>query len=232
MTRDWNVASAADLTEGGSPPHLTLAEHAEAMLRERIFSGALAPGLKIHLDEEAERLGMSPTPLREALRSLASKGLVETVSRRGYRVSSANRKDLDDTYRLRLVLDPMAARLAVPRLNPAAVAEINSAMAHLDRAIREGELATYYSRHRGFHFSIYGQCGSRRLLQFIDVLWENSRRYQRLSAGPRGSAEQRVQEHRAIARACEIGDADRAARLMFDHLQRTWTVVAAVLGEE
>src|SRR5439155_16569058 len=131
---------------------LTLADHAEAMLRQRIFSGSLPPGSRIHLDEEARRLGMSPIPLREALRGLASKGLVDATSRRGYRVSAATREDLDDTYRLRVMLDAMAVRLAVPELGAAAHAEIDSTLAALAQSIRSGNASTYYPRHHAFHF--------------------------------------------------------------------------------
>lgn len=202
------------------------------VLRERILSGALPPGSRIRLEAEADRLGMSLIPLREALRSLASQGLVDALSRRGYRVSSVSKKDLDDTYQMRLVLDALAVRLAVPRFTAEASREVDVALADLSAAIRSEDTSDYRVAHRRFHFSIFEQCDSRWLLRFIEVLWENSRRYQQLSAGPRGTPEQRIQEHQAIARACQSGDAQRAEELTLRHLKRTWVVAGKLIGTQ
>src|SRR5690242_4657103 len=86
------------------PP--TLVERAAEGLRAEILDGTLAPGDRVHLADAAERLGMSMVPVREALRSLASEGLVYAVPQRGYRVSELSLDDLEDTYRLRVELDP------------------------------------------------------------------------------------------------------------------------------
>lgn len=209
--------------------HLTLVEHAEGVLGDMIFSGELLPGTRISLDEAAKQLGMSAIPVREALRGLAARGLVEAVARRGFRVRAADSADFADTYDLRLRLDPYAVSRAVPRLSPAAIGRVYGSLAELERTIMSGNDRSYYRDHRQFHFSIYEHCGSRWLLEIISMLWDNSLRYQRLSAGPRGPAEGRVAEHRALAEACALRDADSAAQLIAQHLERTRALVMPLL---
>ena len=211
------------------PDLLTLVGYAEELLREMIFSGELPPGTRIYPDEAAAKLGMSSIPVREALRSLAARGLVDASARRGFKVRAADSADLAETYELRLILDPHAVRLAVPKLDRAALDKITSALAAYERTVTSGDMHNLYADHRALHFAIYEHCGSRWLLEIISMLWENSQRYQRLSTGPRDTAEERVAEHRAIAEACEHGDAERAAQLMREHLERTRAVVARLL---
>jgi DNA-binding GntR family transcriptional regulator len=88
-------------------------------LRDDVLAGVFAPGDRILLDAVASELGMSNIPVREALRTLATEGLVEAVPNRGYVVVAATAEDLEDTYRLRTMLEPLAVRVAVPRLTDA-----------------------------------------------------------------------------------------------------------------
>lgn len=209
----------------------TLAGQAEQVIREMIFSGELVPGARISSDEAAEKLGMSPIPVREALRSLAARGLVDAIARRGFRVRPADRADFAETYQLRMILDPLAANLAVPRMDADAIAAMDDAFGVLERTVLEGDAGSYDADHRAFHFAIYDHCGSRWLLTIQSMLWENSERYQRLSH-IRGTPEDRVAEHRAIAEACRRGDAEEAGRLVHRHLDRTRVVVFAALDAQ
>src|SRR5579884_3120669 len=180
----------------------TLVEHAARAFREMIFSGELKPGERIYPDSAAERLGMSSIPVRPA-----------------------DRQDLLETYELRLLLDPYAASLAVPRMDEVAVAHMNQALQQLEQTLRSGDMQVYDRDHRAFHFSIYEHCGSTWLLRFMGMLWENSQRYQRMSAAFRGTTADRVAEHRAIAEACQAGDARETVRLVRRHLSRTREIV-------
>jgi DNA-binding GntR family transcriptional regulator len=137
---------------------------------------------------------------------------------------------MEETYQLRLLLDPFATKAAVPRMGAAELERMDAALASLTRSIMEHDLTTYDADHRAFHFSIYEFCGSKWLLDIQSVLWENSMRYQRLSAGLRGTPEQRVMEHSVIADACRLGEAAQTADLVFQHLDRTRTVLGKVLS--
>ena len=89
-------------------PAPTRADWVDALLRAGILSGELAPGSRLVVADLADRYGVSPTPLREALRRLAAEGLVEWLPQRGARVASATRRDAEDLYELRLALEPVA----------------------------------------------------------------------------------------------------------------------------
>jgi DNA-binding GntR family transcriptional regulator len=114
-------------------------------------------------------------------------------------------------------------------MDAAALAAMDKALDRFELTVLSGDVGCYDTDHRAFHFSIYDHAGSRWLLDIQSMLWENSQRYQRLSAGVRGTPAERVAEHRAIADACRRRDAAEAARLVHQHLERTQVVVFAVL---
>lgn len=210
----------------------TLAHRAAEALRDDLRSGRLEPGTRIHLSETAAQLGMSPIPVREALRTLASEGLVISVPNRGYRVPEASLADLEDTYRLRMILDPLALELAVPNLTPVDIARAEEALTPLTAALRVDDWAGIRAANREFHFVLYEAAGSPWLLRVISMLWEASERYQRLSSPYRGTRAARRKEHQAILAACRDGDAERAARTMHDHLHRTYAIARRALGAD
>lgn len=196
----------------------TLVEYASQQLREQILSGELGAGERMRLDVVAEDLGISPIPLREALRTLATEGLVTPLAHRGYSVAPVTIADLEETYRLRLLLEPLAVRLAVPGLTKVDLRALGESLDRLGRAFKEGHWPDHRTHHRAFHFGIYERCNSEWLVRFTDMLWSNSERYQRMTAQIKGQLTQRAKEHRAILAACRAGDADRAGDLMHDHL--------------
>lgn len=200
------------------PSTRTLVEYASQQLREQILSGELGAGDRIRLDVIAQDFGISAIPLREALRTLAAEGLVTPLAHRGYSVTPVTIADLEETYRIRLLLEPLAVRLAVPRLSKADVKALGRSLDLLGRAFKDGHWPDHRTHHRAFHFGIYERCDSPWLIRFTDMLWSNSERYQRMTTQIQGQLSQRAKEHRGILAACRAGDADRAADLMHDHL--------------
>jgi DNA-binding GntR family transcriptional regulator len=163
------AASPATKTKRAGTP--TLAEFAADELRERILSRQLPPGDWIRLDGLAQDLGMSPIPLREALRMLATEGLVVQIPHRGYVVARATVADLDETYRVRLLLEPLAVGLAVPRLEDDDIRRLTKQFELFTEDLRRGDWPAYRIHHRDFHFAIYERCSSQWLLRFTDMLW-------------------------------------------------------------
>lgn len=210
----------------------TLVDLATRALRDELLSGRLPSGSRIHLGETARRLGMSPIPVREALRTLATEGLVVSLPHRGYRVPEARLSDLEDTYRLRLVLDPMAVELAVPKLTPEHLERASRALSELGAGLRAGDWDRVRVANRDFHFAIYEAADAPWLLKLISMLWENSERYQRVASPGRGTARQRINEHRRILDAVRWQDASKAATLTYEHLHRTYTMARERLGAD
>lgn len=205
-------------TSGDEHPPATLVDRAVEGLRTEILEGRLEPGQRVHLAGAAERLGMSGVPVREALHALAAEGWVVRYPQRGYRVAEPSVEDFQDTCRLRLVLDPMAAELAAQRLGPAELRQVGGALDDLVEAFDQADEERYATAHRRFHFAIYEASGSPWLVRLIGVLWEHTERYQRLQFHQSGLLADRLDEHRVIYDACAAGDADRAAAAMRAHL--------------
>lgn len=210
---------------------MTLVEYATGELRERILAGDLPAGERLLLEGIAEDLGISPIPLREALRSLASEGLVSPLPRRGYTIAQATAADLEETYRLRLMLEPLAVELAVPMLTAADLVALQAEFELAKLAVDEADWRAHRLHHRAFHFTIYNRCGSSWLLRFTDMLWANSERYQRMTTQIRGGLAERVSEHQAILDACRQGDAKAAAEAMHSHLENAFVLLHGFLAE-
>jgi DNA-binding GntR family transcriptional regulator len=210
---------------------MTLVEYATGELRERILAGDLPAGERLLLDGIAEDLGISPIPLREALRSLASEGLVSPLPRRGYTIAEATAADLEETYRLRLMLEPLAVELAVPMLTAADLVALQAEFELAKLAVDAADWRAHRLHHRAFHFTIYNRCGSAWLLRFTDMLWANSERYQRMTTQIRGGLAERVSEHQAILDACKQGDAKAASEAMHSHLENAFVMLRGFLTE-
>jgi DNA-binding GntR family transcriptional regulator len=207
------------------PNIMTLVEYAASEIREQILSGELAAGERILLDEVADDLGISPIPLREALRTLATEGLVAPLPRRGYTVAPVTVADLEETYRVRLVLEPLAVKLAVPVLEPADIENLRKELETLSAVIAAEDWPEHRTHHRAFHFGIYEKCNSSWLIRFTDMLWANSDRYQRMTTQIRGELGDRMKEHKAVLDACAEGNAEGAGELMRVHLDHAFTTL-------
>ncbi|WP_017591814.1 GntR family transcriptional regulator [Nocardiopsis potens] len=193
----------------------TKSEVAYAALRDAIRSGELAPGERLLLQDLAGRLGMSLTPVRDALRMLAAHGLIEQRANHGAVVAEFTPERAEEVYRLRTVLEPMAAELAARNATGERLAEMEAALEVLDRAVddgRENDIADLNAR---FHRAIYSASGSPYLQEFIDRLW-NGVPYQAISLA--GRARDSSRQHHAIMDALRAGDAPAAAEAMRAHI--------------
>lgn len=185
-------------------------------LRQRILSAALAPGTAINQEHLAAELGVSTTPLREALRRLESDGLVQLLAHREAIVSPLDPTELAAVYEVREELDPLAAALAAERHTSAEATVIRKATERARRPGREDRMTV----NRRYHASIYGACHNPVLVETLDALWDRSDRYRRAVGFM--AAEAAIQdEHIAIADAVLARRADESAELMRTHIRRT-----------
>jgi DNA-binding GntR family transcriptional regulator len=206
-----------------------MAEAALAELQESILSGELPPGSPLRLEELADRLGMSISPVREAVRRLESLGLAVHVPHRGARVSELAQDDLRDAYEVRLALEPLAVRRAAGRF---AVEDAAAARAHLadySRAREGNETGEARAAHTAFHFTLYRASGSEWLVRLIRPAWENCERYRAISLQSRSIVEVERQ-HERILDACVAHDPERAAAELSRHLAVTANLAAQQMG--
>jgi DNA-binding GntR family transcriptional regulator len=185
-------------------------------LRRRILSAAIAPGTAINQEQLAAELGVSTTPLREALRRLESDGLVTLLAHREAIVSPLDPTELAAVYEVRESLDPLAAALAAERHTDAEAKAIRKAA---DRARRPGR-EDHLTVNRRYHMAIYGASHNSVLIETLDALWDRSDRYRR-AVGFMATEPTIQQEHEAIAAAVLARQPDESARLMRAHIGRT-----------
>lgn len=212
--------------------HQTMAETAVAELREAIYSGELPAGTPLRLEELARSLGMSISPVREAVRRLEALGLAVHAPHRGAWVSELAIEDLHDTYEVRLTLEILAVRRAATRFTEGDAEAARAFLARYATAHRRGDSREARRAHTDFHFSLYGAAGSDWLVRVIRPAWENAERYRAASLARRGTLGQRQREHERILDACARQDPDAAAAELYRHLAVTANLVAHQMGSD
>lgn len=207
----------------------TKAELAYAHVREQILDGGLAPGVVINQAVLARQIGVSTTPLREALRRLAQQGLVSLGAHRDARVRPLDAAEARDLLELRQSLDPLGAGLAAQRRTAADLDAIRTALARLETLHRDPSAAQLRS-HRVFHAAVYRASHNALLVESLDGLWDQTDRYRRHALEvERSDAErsQRAAEHTALVEAVSDRDAEAAAELMRRHVETSLGARAA-----
>lgn len=190
-----------------------------AVLRERIASGRLAAGDWLREAHLAAELGTSRTPVREALRALAAEGLVELVHHRGARVVPWSAADLDETYRLRALLEGEAAGLAAGRASPADLAAMAQAQARYERSIAEGAPTVERAGcNDAFHAAVLAASGSTRLPVLLAVVTSAPLRARAIGSYTADDLQRSVLQHRDVLTAVREGDAALAVAAMRSHI--------------
>ena len=160
---------ALQTANGGEAAHTRVAYEA---LRERIASGGIGPGTWLREHPVASSLGLSRTPVREALRLLAAEGVVELVHNRGARVVSWTPDDIDEAYRLRALIEGYGAGLAARRADAACVAELRALQERYERALDEHDptVAASARCNDDFHAAVLAASGSTRLPMLVAMV--------------------------------------------------------------
>ena len=187
-------------------------------LRQRIFAHELTPGTWIDEQKLAEQYGISRTPLREALKVLASEGLVDLKPRRGCYVTEISRQDLDDLFPLIALLEGRCAADAVSRAKPIEIRELKKIHETLENAARDDRINAFFEANQAFHKRIQELANNRWLLSVIQDLRKVLKLSRLHSLSLEGRLQQSLDEHRGIMAAFEAGDAAKAEQLMHDHL--------------
>jgi DNA-binding GntR family transcriptional regulator len=206
----------------------TLSDHVYHVLRARIGRSLYNAGEFIREQEISEGLGVSRTPVREALARLASEGLLERIPHRGFRVSVEPLRDALELYPIVGSLDLLAGKLAFPNLTAADFAELERINAELEQVIRAGDTARAVELNYAFHRYISGRSGNSRLVAMLDDLrtrilpWELW--YFENVEDPE---HQSVDEHAEILAAVRAGEFDRAASIFESNMFWTYRVLLA-----
>lgn len=199
---------------------LTKSEFAFSRLRDAVVSGELKPGDWVRAEDWADRLGLSETPVREALGRLEGLGLVKIFPHRGAQVKERTREHVIETYLIRAALEVLAARQAIERTNDEEYQELLQTAEDLtDEMVKEqsaGNVDRVRELNRELHMAIYSAAGLPRLLALIEGLWAVYP-FDTLTVIPR-RGDSALNEHRQILEAIRSRDADKLAKAFEEHL--------------
>lgn len=218
----------------------TLASMAHQRLREDIIGARLVPGSKLRVQALAERYGLGPSPVREALNRLSREGLVTLIDRRGFSVTSLNRQHLEELTRTRCWLNELALRQSIAQGDAAWEEGVVLAYHRLSRIPRyldasggaAGCNPAWEVAHRAFHSALISACGSRWLTGFCEQLFDAADCYRHLSRVSTLKRAQRRDEHHQILDAIVARNADAAVALLLHHFTRTAELVRERLGQQ
>ena len=183
--------------------------------------GELPPETVVSQVQLARDLGVSRTPLREALRMLQREGLIESEHNRRVRVAGFSLPDLEQLYIMRVTLEATAIRLTIPWLSPEDIASLEGDLAQMAHFDEQDDFERWEVPHRAFHGLLVGGAGERMSIT-LSQLSDHAERYRRLHATRISKVKLRVaREHRLILDAAKARDAETGARRLGAHLAQT-----------
>jgi DNA-binding GntR family transcriptional regulator len=189
-----------------------------ARLRSMVFERQLAPGELVDEKALAAAWEISRTPLREALKVLASEGLVELVAQRGSRVIELTEDDAEELFPVMALLEGRCAHEAATKASDAEIAELQRLHEDLERHAAAHDVDGYYRANHVFHSRVQALAANR----WLDRATGDLRKFMRLMRGRQlnlpGRIERSINEHRVLIDAFVQRDAERAERAMHDHL--------------
>lgn len=202
---------------------LSLEEQVFAELEEEILTGRLERGAPLGEIALSERLGVSRTPIRSAIRRLAEDGLVEIIANKGAVVVGVTKEDLVDIYRIRVRLEGLASSLAAEKIDEEGLREVRESVELSEfylKAFRGKDVDRLKELDSQFHETIYKATGNRMLCKTLSELHRKIKVYREISLSVPGRLESSVIEHKEILRAIEAGNSIEADRLTSLHIER------------
>lgn len=196
-------------TDSGSVKPLfdrrSIREKVHEHLRQSILEGIIQPGEKLVETHIAAQMGVSRTPVREALPILENEGLVEAVWN-GFRVTPVSWKDVEEICALRIANESLAALWALDRITPAELEEMEQYCLATEAEVRRGELDSFVKRDAGFHELLYKAAGSERIFKICEMLRDHMARFRVKYFLNLRTAQIAVRGHRAILENFKAGD--------------------------
>lgn len=220
-----STESSAGVTRIVTP---SLAEEAYLALHRRIVRGQLAPGETLLEPALCEELGISRTPLREALKRLAGEGLVVMPRNRRARVAPIDARELEHLFEVEAGLESLAAGLAAERMTNTELKRLESLQERLERLLAKGDRNAYFELNQRIHGLIVAGARNPVLEETHRGLLGRLERARYLALDRLGRWQESTEEHREILEALKARDGDLARRLLADHVQHTGEVIAAL----
>lgn len=213
-------------------PRTRLVDKAVEVLRGAILSGRLAPGTRIRQLALAGQMGISRTPLREALAKLELEGLVALLPAGGVRVALLEPAEALELYDVREVLDGLAARLAAERAGPVVLEPLAAHLGAMRACVEREDPHAWFTHHVAFHEGIFRASGNGRLSSMTSIVRVSIQRFHRLLLTTPHRLGVAFQEHEGIFRAIAERDAPRAEALARQHIRGARAIVADLTNRD
>ncbi|MDP9810095.1 DNA-binding GntR family transcriptional regulator [Rhizobium tibeticum] len=226
-----DISSLDASADSGAGPIRRTALHDTLVnrLRDMIIEGRLDPGTRLHEGQLGEQLGVSRTPLREAIKYLASEGLVELVPSRGAVVKRFSPKDVQDMLAVLRKLEEFAGRLACEVATDSDVARVRAMHDRMVACYKSGDRLEYYKLNQNIHTAIVALSGNTPLIEIQAMLQTRLKRIRFIGhEGPEKWAAA-VSEHEEMIAALEARDKERLAEVLGRHLSNAWQRVRGAL---
>lgn len=206
-----------------------LSDRAYERIKHDIICCLIAPGTAVSEAQLCAQYKLGKAPVRMALSRLAHDGLVRAIPRRGYMVTPVTLQDIHDVFELRLMLEPVAARMAAGRVDA-------QRLRMLDDVCREGyqtgnakSTARFLDANKAFHVTIAQAAGNARLAGAIEQLLDEMTRLLHLGLGSRNRTQEMQHEHRTLVKALAKGDGDTAANICREQIEAARSMVLGAI---
>jgi DNA-binding GntR family transcriptional regulator len=187
-------------------------------IKESILNLRVPPGVQLHIEDLADQMGISRTPVREALLRLESDGLVRAVPRVGFFVTEISRRDLEDLFEVRALLEGHAAEGATFFLTDEDLAHIERLLEAGVSAVEQGDLDRFLETEIAFHTLLIERTPNRQLIAMMESLQDLTYRERVLSLESLENVRESLVEHQRILEALRQRDGELAGRLMREHI--------------
>ena len=190
-------------------------------LREAIRSGILKPGERLMEIQLAEELGVSRTPVREAIRRLELEGCVIMMPRRGTYVANISIRDINEVFEIRTSLESLSSGLAAERITDEELERLQRLLVEIGAHIESGDMDKIVKTDTEFHDLLYQASRNQRLVGIISNLREQLTRFRTTSMSYPGRLKATLEEHRIIVEAIAQGDVKAARKAAENHMEKS-----------
>ena len=201
-----------------------------SLVRDMIVEGELEPGARVPEQQLCARFGVSRTPLREALKVLASEGLLTLLPHRGARVAAVSAEEIEELFPIMGAIEALAGELAAKRISDGEIAHIRDLHARMTEHYARGERTAYARLNEEIHDAIFAAAGNASLAQIYRQLMLRIRRVRFIARMSPARWQEAIADHEAIAAALEARDGARLAAVLRAHVASKAATVLEALG--
>lgn len=200
-------------------------------LREAIINGDLKPGERLMEIQLAEELGVSRTPVREAIRKLELEGLVLMIPRKGAYVAKISMKDIAEVFEIRGALEGLAAGLAAERITDEELDDLERILVKIAESTDKDDVQAVIELDTVFHEKLYRASRNERLFQLVNNLREQIQRFRKTSLSQPGRLKFALEEHKKIVEAVALRDVELAQNLAYEHIESAENILMEAIRQ-